>query len=94
MFNLFTDGGDELPRALVNESFVILSMASAPFLVSVLVVGLIVGVLQAATQVNDPAVSFLPRALTGVLVAWAFGPFAMEKMATFFASAVARMAGG
>lgn len=83
----------ELPGSLVREAFALLAITAGPFLGVVLVVGLVVGVLQAATQVNDPAVSFLPRALAGILVAWAFGPLAVDKLAAFFVSAVTRMSG-
>jgi flagellar biosynthesis protein FliQ len=80
----------ELPGALVREAFTLLAITGGPFLLAVLVVGLAVGVVQAATQINDPAVSFLPRALAGILVAWAFGPIALDKLAAFLISAVTR----
>ena len=85
---------DDGPGALVRESFSLLAVVGAPFLLSVLVAGLVVGIVQAATQVNDPAVGFLPRAVVGVLVAWGFGPLALEKIAAFFVSSVTRMGGG
>jgi flagellar biosynthesis protein FliQ len=50
-----------------------------------------VGVLQAATQINDPAAGFLPRAATAVLVCWLAGPWMAERLAGFLASAVTRM---
>jgi flagellar biosynthesis protein FliQ len=84
---------DESPAAIAREAFSVLTITAGPFLVAVLIVGVIVGVLQAATQVNDPAVSFLPRALVGLAVAWAFGPLALDKLAAFFVSAATRMAG-
>ena len=83
----------DAPGALVREAFALLAVTGGPFLIAVLVVGLVVGVLQAATQINDPAVSFLPRAVAGILVAWAFGPIAVDKLAAFFVSAVTRMSG-
>ena len=48
--------------------------------------------LQAATQINDPAVGFLPRVLAAVLVAWFAGGWAVERMAQFVAGAMQRMA--
>jgi flagellar biosynthetic protein FliQ len=45
-----------------------------------LVVGLLVGLLQAATQINDPAVGFLPRLVTGLLVAYFTGPWVIERL--------------
>ena len=83
----------EMPGGLVREAFALLAITAGPFLISVLIVGLVIGVLQAATQINDPAVSFLPRALVGILVAWGYGPIAVDKLAAFFVSAVTRMSG-
>jgi len=83
-----------LPGTLVREAFAVLTFVGGPFISAVLVAGLGVGIAQAATQVNDPAVGFLPRALVGGGVAWTFGPVALERMAEFFASSVVRMGGG
>lgn len=84
---------DDSPGVLVHEAFALLALTGGPFLLAVLAVGLVVGVLQAATQINDPAVGFLPRALVGIGVAWSFGPIAMDKLTQFFISAVTRMSG-
>jgi flagellar biosynthesis protein FliQ len=51
-------------------------------------------VLQAATQVNDPAVSFVPRILVGGLVLWMLGGWMMERLSGFLAQSITRMAGG
>lgn len=83
-----------LPTTLVHEGFMVLAVTCGPFLLVLLVVGLVVGVLQAATQVNDPAVGFVPRALAGILVAWAFGPLLVDKLAMFLVHAATRMSGG
>ncbi len=84
----------DMPGGLVREAFALLALAGGPFVGALLVAGLIVGVLQAATQINDPAVSFLPRILVGILVAWLAGPMVLERLATFFASALERVGSG
>jgi len=43
-------------------------MVSAPLLLTALVVGLIVSILQAATQINEATLSFIPK-LLGVFAA-------------------------
>ena len=53
-----------------------------------------VGTLQAATQVNDPAVGFLPRLLTAVILCVALGGWMMQRMAGFFVQALQRMSEG
>lgn len=83
----------ELPGALVREGLGVLATAGAPLFAVALAVGLLVGVLQAATQINDSATGFLPRAAAAVLVSWLAGPWMLERMARFLASAIARMSG-
>jgi flagellar biosynthesis protein FliQ len=83
----------ELPSALLREGLVLLGVVGGPLFGALLLVGLVVGVLQAATQVNDPAVGFLPRALTVGLVCIVAGGWMMERFAGFLAMALTRMAG-
>ena len=44
----------EMPAGLMREGFLLLAATAGPFIGGLLVVGLVVGVLQAATQINDP----------------------------------------
>jgi flagellar biosynthesis protein FliQ len=81
----------ELPSALLREGFAMLAMVGSPFMGALLAVGLVVGLLQAATQINDPAVGFLPRLIAALLVAWFAGGWAVERMAQFLAGAMQRM---
>jgi flagellar biosynthesis protein FliQ len=82
----------EMPSALLREGMTLLAVVGAPMFVTALLVGVIVGVLQAATQINDPASGFLPRAAAAVLVCWIAGPWMAERLSGFLASAIARMA--
>ena len=84
----------ELPHVVARESMVLLGMVVFPFVGGLLGVGLIVGVLQAMTQVHDPAVGFLPRMLTVMLLVTWFGGDVLERLAALFSSSVLRMAGG
>lgn len=84
----------DLPSALLREGFAVLAMVGGPFMGALLVVGLVVGLLQAVTQINDPAVGFLPRLVTLILVAWFAGGWAVERMAQFVTGALQRMSQG
>ncbi len=66
---------------VLREALVVGAAVGAPVLGALLVSGLGVGVLQATTQVNDPAVGFLPRLLVAVGVLAATGPSALERLA-------------
>ena len=83
----------ELPSALLREGLQLLGVVGAPLFTAALGVGLGVGVLQAATQVNDPASGFLPRAAAAIAVGWTTGPWMAERLAAFLASSITRMAG-
>jgi flagellar biosynthesis protein FliQ len=72
----------------------LLVQVGGPLFMAMLVAGLVVGVLQAATQVNDPAVSFVPRILVGGIVLWLAGGWMMERLSGFLAKSIYRMAGG
>jgi type III secretion HrpO family protein len=61
---------DPLILHLVRETLWVVLLVSAPPVGAALVVGLVTGVLQAATQIQDPAVGVVPR-LVAVLGALA-----------------------
>jgi flagellar biosynthetic protein FliQ len=81
----------QIPYTLLREGFQVLAVVSAPLFAVLLVTGLLVGILQAATQVNDSAASFLPRLVAALVVLWLFGNWMMERFATFFAQALTQM---
>jgi flagellar biosynthetic protein FliQ len=55
-------------------------MVSAPMLLVALIVGLIISIFQAATQINEQTLSFIPK-LVGVFVALvAAGPWMLAVM--------------
>jgi flagellar biosynthetic protein FliQ len=58
-------------------------MISAPVLVFGLVAGLVVSIFQAATQINDAALAFIPKIGAAVLALVLFGNFMISRLATF-----------
>jgi len=68
---------------LARRAITLVLVAGAPVLVAALVVGMIVSVLQAVTQVQDQTLTFVPK-IIAVLVALAIvGPWMMEKLVEF-----------
>lgn len=55
----------------------------APILVFGLVAGLAVSIFQAATQINDAALAFIPKILAAVTGIAIFGPFMLNRLASF-----------
>lgn len=58
-------------------------IAGSPVVITVVVVGLIVAVIQAATQVNDQAVAFGPKALAVLISLVVSGPFLLGELVDF-----------
>ncbi len=79
---------------LVREGLLVLAEISAPVLGALMLAGLVIGVLQAATQINDPAVGFLPRLTAGVIVVAVLGGWMVEHLAQYFKLALQRIAEG
>lgn len=58
-------------------------LVSTPVLLCGLIAGVGVSVFQAATQINDAALAFLPKILATVLSLVVFGGWMMSRMAAF-----------
>ncbi|OGT24193.1 MAG: EscS/YscS/HrcS family type III secretion system export apparatus protein [Gallionellales bacterium RIFOXYB12_FULL_54_9] len=58
-------------------------LLSAPLLLSALVIGLIVSIFQAATQINEQTLSFIPKLVGIFLVLILSGPWMMSMMVDF-----------
>jgi flagellar biosynthetic protein FliQ len=56
---------------------------SAPLLLSILVVGLAISVLQAATQVNEATLSFIPKLLVAAVVLVVSGPWLLAVLVDY-----------
>jgi len=61
----------------------ILLMVAAPVLITVLVVGLVVSVFQAATQINEATLSFVPKIVGAVAVLAIAGPWMMSTLVEY-----------
>jgi flagellar biosynthetic protein FliQ len=55
-------------------------MLSAPLLLTALAVGLIVGIFQAATQINEMTLSFIPKLLAMAAVLALTGPWMLRQL--------------
>jgi flagellar biosynthetic protein FliQ len=61
----------ESVMTLGRDAMEITLMVAAPILLVILVIGLVVSIFQAATQINEATLSFIPK-LVGVFVALTF----------------------
>lgn len=58
----------------------IMLLVSAPLLLIALVVGLVVGIFQAATQINDMTISFIPKLVGFFVTLLVAGPWILSVM--------------
>lgn len=58
-------------------------LVGGPVILAGVIIGLIVAILQAATQVNDSAVAFAPKALATLAVLAIAGPWMMAQLVEF-----------
>lgn len=77
--------------ALIREALVATATVALPVLVVSAAAGTAIAVVQAATQVQEQTLSFLPKALAvGATLAF-FGAFAMNVLARLFNDALAAL---
>jgi flagellar biosynthetic protein FliQ len=66
--------------SLALQAMMIAMKVSAPFLVAGLIVGLLVSIFQAATQIQEPTLSFIPKILVTGAVVMIGGPWMLQQM--------------
>ncbi|HEY4265210.1 MAG TPA: flagellar biosynthesis protein FliQ [Micropepsaceae bacterium] len=75
-----------------RESIYLLLELSAPTMLTALVVGVVIGLLQAMTQIQEMTLVFVPKILAIFLVLLFALPMAGEAMATYMNNIAARIA--
>ena len=68
---------------LGQQGLYMLLLVSAPVLLAVLVVGLVVSIFQAATQINEATLSFVPKVLAAVAVLAIAGPWMLTMLVEY-----------
>lgn len=68
---------------LGQQAMEITFMVSAPLLLATLVTGLIVSIFQAATQINEMTLSFIPKLLVIFVVIILAGPWMLDVFMSY-----------
>jgi flagellar biosynthetic protein FliQ len=66
-----------------QQGLYLLLMVSAPVLLTVLGVGLIVSIFQAATQIHEATLSFVPKMIAAVAVLAIAGPWMLTTLVEY-----------
>lgn len=78
--------------ALADRMLWITALVAAPVLLASLVVGLVVGIIQAATSVNEQTLTFVPKLIVTALVLVLFGGAMMALIGDFTQEIFAQIA--
>ena len=73
----------ESVMTLAQQAMEITILVSAPLLLAALIVGLLVSVFQAATQINEMTLSFIPKLLVLFLVLILAGPWMLNLILSY-----------
>lgn len=73
----------EMVTSIGQQALWVTALLAAPLLLSALAVGLFIGMLQAATQINEMTLSFIPKLLVLVLALSMAGPWMLRLIMGF-----------
>ena len=66
-----------------REALLVVATIAGPMLGVALVIGLLVGIFQAATSINEMTLSFIPKLVALVLVLYLFGSWQITVLTDF-----------
>jgi flagellar biosynthetic protein FliQ len=78
---------------LVYQALRMAALLAGPILMALLVVGLVIGILQAASSVNDSTVSFIPKLIIFGVVLLLIGPVTLTLFTDYMKELFARIPG-
>ena len=81
----------ETITSIGQEALWVTMLISAPLLLSALVIGLLVGMFQAATQINEMTMSFIPKLFVMVVALGFAGPWMLEIIVSYTQQLVERI---
>ena len=73
----------ELVMNIGRQAIEMTLILSAPLLLAALVIGLIISIFQAATQINEQTLSFIPKLVGMFLVLILAGPWMLQMMVDY-----------
>jgi len=73
----------ETVTTIGQQALWVTMLVAAPLLLSALAIGLLVGMFQAATQINEMTLSFIPKLLVLVLALVVAGPWMLSVFVNY-----------
>ena len=78
---------------LIYQALRMAAVLAGPILMALLIVGLVIGILQAATSVNESTVAFVPKLIVFGLVIVLVGPVTLVLFTDYIKELFARIPG-
>lgn len=75
--------GEEIVIQLGQDAMRTTALIGAPLLLSTLVIGLIVSIFQALTQINEATLTFIPKMIIIGFIFLLAGPWMIDVMSTY-----------
>jgi flagellar biosynthetic protein FliQ len=75
--------GSEFVIRLAGEAVYTVLKASAPMLIVALVIGLIISIFQATTQIQEQTLAFVPKIVAVLFSILIFGPWILSTLVDF-----------
>jgi flagellar biosynthetic protein FliQ len=73
----------ETIMSLAQHALTVTTMLAAPMLIAALIAGLAIGMVQAATQINEMTLSFIPKLLVLVATLFIAGPWMLKLIVSY-----------
>lgn len=68
---------------LLKETLLTTALVAAPLLLAIMIVGLIVSILQVATQIQEMTLTFIPKLIISVIVLLVLGGWMINHLRAF-----------
>lgn len=68
---------------IIREAFMVMITVAGPTLIIALVIGLIISIIQATTQLQEQTLSFVPKILAVIVSLIVFGNFMLNSLVGF-----------
>jgi flagellar biosynthetic protein FliQ len=78
---------------LVYQALRMAAVLAGPVIMALMVVGLIIGILQAATSINESTVAFVPKLIVFAAVIVIIGPISLTLFTDYIRELIARIPG-
>ena len=74
---------DQTVIDIATKSIWVTIQIAAPILIAAMLIGLIISIFQAATQINEQTLSFIPKIIMMMVAIVIFGPWILQVIVNF-----------